>query len=208
MKNTFLLFCSFFMLNVLHSQDLIIKNNGDTIPARITGITPDQVRYKRADFPNGPDYLQQKSDLAMIRYESGIRETFAKAIPAKAPEQYEAAPKSNRIDIFKTTYAQNGYRLPEDRLYSVLLKTKDPKIGSLVAESKKFKGLQYVGFLAIPLGIAGLAACTSGRNETGVFALGFLSIGSAITCPALSGIFKQKRLQRLNQAIELYNENY
>lgn len=206
MKNTFLFFSFVFLMNILHAQDIIIKNNGDTVLAKIIEIMPDQIRYKRADFPDGPNYLQLKSELAVIRYENGRRETFAKASPAA--ETYVEAPKSNQIAILRTTYIQNGMRLPENHLYAVLLNTKDPKIATLVAHSQKFKGLQYVGFLAIPLGIAGLAACSTNKNDANFYAAGLLSMGAAISCPIVAGIFKQKRQQRLNEAIKIYNENY
>lgn len=58
------------------AQDLIIKKNGEDIKAKVLEVTPNEVKYKLFDEPNGVTYTARKSELLMIRYESGKNEVF------------------------------------------------------------------------------------------------------------------------------------
>jgi hypothetical protein len=181
MKKAFILFCSAILLNNLKAQDTIIKNSGDTVLAKITEIASGQIKYKRSNFPDGPSYLELKSDIVMIRYASGLKESFETQEQKMEEYQILLACKNRKIEIKgHHGYRQNGTPLPEALLQSKLLETKDLKIMKYVSSSKKYKGLQYIGFAAIPLGIAGIAACSSRQNE--LVATGVLSIGAALTC--------------------------
>lgn len=58
------------------SQDIIIKKNGDEISAKVTELTDDLIKYKRFENIEGPVYSIQKSEVFMIRYSNGSKETF------------------------------------------------------------------------------------------------------------------------------------
>lgn len=62
------------------AQDLIALRNGDVIEARVTEISPSEVRYKRFDHLNGPTIVIPVADVLSIRYENGTVE-----IPGSAP---------------------------------------------------------------------------------------------------------------------------
>jgi hypothetical protein len=208
MKKLFILFCSVLILNNSHAQDTILKNNGDTILAQITEIASGQIKYKRANFPDGPNYLELKSEIAMIKYASGLKESFAQESQKPQEEYYKALPAgNNKIELRGHGYMESGISCPESYIYDKMLQTKNPTILKHVADSKKFKGLQYIGFLAIPFGIAGLATVTRGGSEY-YYLAGALCIGASITCPILAGVFKQKRHNNLNQAVKIYNQTY
>jgi hypothetical protein len=63
-----------------NAQDLIALRNGDVIEARVTEISPSEVRYKRFDHLNGPTIVIPVADVLSIRYENGTVE-----IPGSAP---------------------------------------------------------------------------------------------------------------------------
>lgn len=85
MKNLFLF--AFLLLGISQlafSQDLIIKKSGEEIKARVKEITPTEVRYKRFDYLDGPDFVLSPADLFMIKFENGIKQVFSEAKPAQA----------------------------------------------------------------------------------------------------------------------------
>ncbi|HEX8516361.1 MAG TPA: hypothetical protein VF868_09200 [Bacteroidia bacterium] len=194
------------------AQDTIIKHNGDIILATISEINPSEIRYKRYGFSDGPSYVETKSEISMISYSTGLRETFSPGKPAVMPEY--AAPKPSedrRIIALGRSYARDGKKYNEAYIFRTLLNTKDVRIKGLVAESKKAKGMQYIGFAAIPLGLIGLLAVGQGGalsspDRSLYHTLGAVCIGSAIACPIASGIFKKHRQNRLAEAIKLYNQ--
>lgn len=61
----------------MFSQDIIILKNGDDIQAVVQEVGIDDVKYKRFDNQNGPNYTLRKSDIFMIRYENGTKDVFS-----------------------------------------------------------------------------------------------------------------------------------
>jgi hypothetical protein len=78
----FLLFFSFGML--ANGQDIITKTNGDEIQARVFEVSTNEIKYKRFDNPEGPDYVIDKSQVFMIKYENGNKDVFS-AAPTPTP---------------------------------------------------------------------------------------------------------------------------
>lgn len=58
------------------AQDFVTKKNGEDIRAKVLEVTANEVKYKLYDEPDGPSYTVKKSDLLMIRYQSGRNEVF------------------------------------------------------------------------------------------------------------------------------------
>lgn len=65
-----------FSAAALSAQDLITKRNGEDIVAKVLEITPDEVKYRLYDEPDGPVYTVRKSELLLIRHASGRNEIF------------------------------------------------------------------------------------------------------------------------------------
>ena len=60
----------------LFAQDIIIMKNGSEIQAIVQDIRIDDVKYKKFDNPNGPNYTLKRSEIFMIRYENGSKDVF------------------------------------------------------------------------------------------------------------------------------------
>ncbi len=58
------------------AQDLITRKNGEEIKAKVLEVSSDEVKYKLYDEPEGATYIVRKSELVMIRFESGRDEVF------------------------------------------------------------------------------------------------------------------------------------
>ncbi|MBO5418504.1 MAG: hypothetical protein J6A22_00320 [Bacteroidales bacterium] len=58
------------------AQDIITKKNGEDIKAKVMEVDNSNVKYKLFDEPDGVTYTLRKSDILMIRYQSGRNEVF------------------------------------------------------------------------------------------------------------------------------------
>ena len=88
---TSLLFALLALLaGTAHAQDLLTKRNGEELSVKVVELTPAEVKYRRADNPDGPLISLWRSDVFMIRYANGTKEILSsglapKATPAAAP---------------------------------------------------------------------------------------------------------------------------
>ena len=91
MKKIFLLafaiFCS--LTSVLAADfDLIIKINSEKIEALIQEVSDTEIRYKKANNPNGPMFVIKMDDVSSILYANGeVQAIEHKAQPAQQPQQ-------------------------------------------------------------------------------------------------------------------------
>lgn len=68
------------------AQDIITRQDGIDIQAKVTEILPEVVKYKWYDYLDGPVFTIRRSDILIIRYENGTNEVFGQqaAVPAQA----------------------------------------------------------------------------------------------------------------------------
>ena len=77
MKKTVLfVFCSFIAFSYVHSQDYLIKKNGDSLKVKIVEINLSEVKYKEYSNLMGITYGVYKSEVKRIRYQNGRVEDF------------------------------------------------------------------------------------------------------------------------------------
>jgi len=77
MKKMFLILVTAIGLGITaNAQDIILKQDGSEIVAKVLEITDQQVKYKEFDFQSGPIRNINKSEVFMITYENGKREIF------------------------------------------------------------------------------------------------------------------------------------
>jgi hypothetical protein len=76
MKRILLLLLIGFTGNLIFAQDVIIKRNSDEIKSKILEITNETIKYKDFEFLDGPIRNIKISEVIMIIYENGKKETF------------------------------------------------------------------------------------------------------------------------------------
>ena len=88
-KKTFLFFAAFCINMVsVFAQDVITLKNGDDIQALVQEVSDVDIKYKKAENPNGPNYILKKAEIFMIRYANGSKDVFVEnAVPAKKVEK-------------------------------------------------------------------------------------------------------------------------
>ncbi len=209
---------------IAKAQDTIIKNNGDKIATKIIEVLPKEIKYKKFDFQDGPTYVEKKSELKMIIYPNGKKETFQNQDHYQPNNlidpnnDYYSGPTVNsntKIDRVGNRFHYQGHRISENELHDVLFKSKDKQIMSLAGIANDSKKLQYIGFGAIPLGIGSFYFLT--RNFSSAFyrgptskdlALSAICFVGGIACPITSFYYKHRRNISNRQAINLYNEKF
>lgn len=221
MKNYILLLVVLFSINISFAQDTIYKKNGEKIIAKITELTPSEIKYKRFDYQDGPLYIESKSNVVSIIYSNGIKETVkveeVKTISAPADYYSSVNTASNEITFRRNEYLYKNQYYNEREIQDFLLDTKNKTIMGYVTKARQAKRWQYIGFVGIPLGIVGAYALGSSTTynlngtsttDPALATLGGLCFAGAIACPIGSGIFKHNRKEYNRKAIKLYNDTY
>jgi hypothetical protein len=107
--NACLLFLFLMCSLAAMAQDVIIKKNGDEINSKVLEVGVTEIKYKKADNLNGPDYVIYKSDVFLIKYADGRKDIIN---PMEATED-AARPKkvSNPNNAFseKKSFLSAGY---------------------------------------------------------------------------------------------------
>jgi len=120
MKNLIILCLMFVSVNIF-AQDFIILKNGEEIEAKVLEINEHNIDYKKYSNINGPTYHINKSEIFMIKYESGDKDIFntSGTVREKAPA--------------KTIYSK-----PNDFVYN-------PNIGTPNCQTQKERGAKIFG---------------------------------------------------------------
>ena len=63
--------------NIIKAQDTLSTRYGENILVKVIEVGTSEVKYKKLDNLNGPDFSMLKSDLLMIKYENGTKEDFS-----------------------------------------------------------------------------------------------------------------------------------
>jgi hypothetical protein len=229
MRKSILFLTTIISHHFINAQDTIIKNNGEQIISKILEVNPVEIKYKKFDFQSGPTYVESKTDVQAIKYSNGSKDVYQPGQPSKttpssssnidsSPDYYGGSVQpTKKIEVWGSRYKYENRIIKEKELQNVLMQTKDKKIMAAVQQAKTAKGLQYIGFAAIPLGIASLVFLTASvpsstsnntRLNPDLVALSGVCLIGAVACPIASGIFKHKRTLSNREAVRLYNEKY
>jgi len=63
--------------NIIKAQDTLSMRSGENILVKVIEVGTSEVKYKKLDNLNGPDFSILKSDLLTIKYENGTKEDFS-----------------------------------------------------------------------------------------------------------------------------------
>lgn len=83
---------------VLYAQDVIIKTDGSELKGKVTEVAADVIKYHRADNPEGPLYNLPKTEVFMVLYANGTRETFTQPRTETKQAPPVAAPAVSKYD--------------------------------------------------------------------------------------------------------------
>ncbi len=106
------------------AQDVIYFNNGSQQKAKVSEVRVDEIVYKKTENLNGPVYTTKKSEIQMIEFSNGYKETFTAVnhnnnngsnnYTSNTPQSYNnnnysnnQQPQNNQGG--RTTYETNNY---------------------------------------------------------------------------------------------------
>jgi len=67
------------------AQDQLFKRDNTKLEVKVLEVTPTEVKYKLFSNPDGPLYLINKNEIALIIYKNGAHETFPEVANTTAP---------------------------------------------------------------------------------------------------------------------------
>ena len=77
MKNILLFILFLCSSNIIKAQDTLSMRSGENILVKVIEVGTTEVKYKKQDNLNGPDFSILKLDLLMIKYENGTKDDFS-----------------------------------------------------------------------------------------------------------------------------------
>lgn len=216
------------------AQDTLLMKSGQEIASQIMEITPALVRYKKADNPEGPVYVVNIVDINFIKYRNGTIDTI-KSMPVAPPVVKKTEPAGDMSGTWSANpppvvprpidpnppvtqagpfYRYDNRRIGKREMYEVLENMNDPEINFHVKKARTAKGIEYVGFVAIPAVAFGavytlVAQISNSSGGNGLsYAPGAIGFGIGAATLATSITFKIIGRNHREAAIKLYNEKY
>jgi hypothetical protein len=104
----FCVFTAVFLLAGIfpvHAQDLLVLKDGNMIEAKVTEISPTEIRYKRYNNLDGPTIVVPSANVLSIRYENGTTEIINHAGPG-SPRA--GMPQNTAIDPNRVIFGINA----------------------------------------------------------------------------------------------------
>lgn len=205
-------------------QDTIYMFDQTKLAAKVTEISQDEVKYKKIDFIDGPSYLLNKYDVSAIRYSNGIVDSFPYVKPWYRPAkkvaydtvkyvannnvpQENEAPSfvNNKITIRGGEYAVNSRKYNYKQMGTYLANVSNDKVVKrYVFEAEKAKKLRYLGFVAIPVGVAGLLAAAVDNEPVYVLAG---AVGATVFISISANRHKAQK-DNIRMAVNYYNKQF
>lgn len=201
------------------AQDTIVKKNGQLIIAQVKEVSPTEIKYLKIEMENGPLYIEDRFSVEKIKYRNGFVEVFTTIDPWKMPvkkEEKKTAPieyvQKPMLERSGHGYSNGTKYLNENQMQKVALSLHDPAINEQVRAARWAKGLQFIGFLAIPIFFAqmgynvnhmdwdGTQTRTEQNANLAFIGSGALAIGASIH-------FKIENGKRNKTVVEMYNRH-
>lgn len=194
------------------AQDTLVFRNGSRVAAILKEITPAEIRYKKPELPEGPDYVITKDVIERIIYRNGAVEVLTSVKPpaTEAAVIYADPPAlSNEKVTYRDT--KKAYRHIRTLALSHPDAKRQPELALLATDIKRAKGIQdgtrtgavVCGGLAIGGTFLYGLSLLSNRSEPIFYippaALSIAAVALASTAITFNIRLKQKRTEFVNR---------
>ena len=108
------------------AQDVLTKRTGEELKVKVVELTPSEVKFRRADNPDGPLISVWRSDVSTIVYANGVKEvlnapTISQPAPAPSPAAVRATSTSNVATVSNAD--------PNDAVLDEAIQLDGPRVG-------------------------------------------------------------------------------
>lgn len=212
------------------AQDIITKKTGEDIKAKVLEVDTSNIKYKLFDEPEGVTYTISKSQILMVRYESGRNEVFNTAPVNKFANEYgyglryrepaEGIEPGMKYKDLKKLYDLRDYYPSKEYKHSPALMGVSsffiPGLGQMISGELGRGFGWFGGFLGAGacFAVAGLIDMKAGMNETlvnvigvtGVLGIIVIDIWSAVDASRVAKVrnMYEEDLQRKGLTFELH----
>jgi len=193
----------------MFAQDIILLKNGNDIQAIVQEVGINDVKYKRFDNPNGPNYMLKKSEVFMIRYANGTKDVFTdNANPSVTTPLVSTGSQpsiqNNKGEVYSSfwgavKYRSNNKKLTQQEFEDLMYAT--PETSNLYKSARSINTVATI-FSAIAGGLLGYNLATlildGTYNPPSFYAgCGMFFVGVTIL-PSISS-------SKTQEAISIYN---
>jgi len=206
-----------------YGQDTISLFSKEKIACKVFEIAETDIKYKKHNFLDGPNYVADRYEVEFIKYGNGLVDSFPEVKPWFRPAKkvvYDTvktvvnvpnAALSNGFQLDNKIKPKGGNYVLNGQYYSyrkmgdyMLATTSDRQIKNLLLEAERNRKRRYIGFLAIPAGVAGLVA--SAATDEPVYALMGTIVGVVSITTTIASHKSQK--DNIRKATQLYNQKF
>lgn len=89
MKNLSIIIALIFVSVNIFAQDIITKQNGEEIQAKVLNVNDNEINYIKWSNMNGPTYTISVKEVLMIKYENGEKDVFENKVTNESNVSYD-----------------------------------------------------------------------------------------------------------------------
>lgn len=116
MKRLFYTLTLFFLSTIaVLAEDIIYFNNGTQQKGTVVEVSTKEIKYRKAENPNGPLYIIPRSDVQMIEYSNGEKDIITSN--NNNTNQNDQANNNSGRARNQDTYINNYYTNPRPQVY-------------------------------------------------------------------------------------------
>lgn len=197
----------FFIILILFSitakaQDTVVLRNGNILSVKVTEVSKAQIKYLLWDNQEGPVYVQEVSDIYMIKYHNGTKKIYEQSQVSSLSDT-KSTTYYGRMERRGETLLLNGNTLNKEEALSVLGQERYNTFTEGLSQSSTGGGCLF--FSAVLAG-CGIAVIATSQNDIDYNpAIGWIMIGVADVLLPIGIVLKSVGNGRANWAVNDYN---
>ena len=199
MKKLYLFILAIALSIAANAQDTIIFLNGDIQVVKVTEVSKTQIKYLLWDSQEGPVYVQEVSDIYMIKYHNGTKEIYEQSQTLTLSDT-KSTTYYGRLERREETLLLNGKTLSKEEALSVLGQERYNTFTEGLSQSSSGGG--YL-FSSIAFALGGVAILAMSHDESSV--IGWIMLGVADVLLPIGIVLKSVGNGRANWAVNDYN---
>lgn len=193
------------------AQDVIVDKNGSTILSKVVEVGTTEIKYKKWNNLNGPNYSILKSEVQSINYENGLKDVFneIQTTQPQAPYKYQGqiatgVLENNRLE--KEKLIANSESWKEAGVWVGTISFLGGMIVGLILEGDVkedfFDNTTYLACTGagLAVGIIGISICNSISNKK-------LKLAQTITASHILKHYYEMGNSTLSTSVDLLTDN-
>ncbi len=199
---------------LLNAQDTLMIREQGRIAAKVDEITLKQIKYRRWDNLEGPQYIKSKNEIEWIRYKNGTEERFPAVLDE--PSYLLSTDTLQRMSVFGTRLYYGRKPLSQKVLTSLVSSYPEERTRKALhathLEMNYYKDKQFsagtfgpIGAILVPFIV--LVVSLDQAREPAPFVFGGLAAGGVIAVISRKKYKRNKeaRLNKIAEFVHLFN---